>query len=245
MRYSLGLPLLVSMCAHAAAGFWDGRYVVEEGIGNTVGGSHMFVEYVVTLACGASPPCAIGMGGFQTDEELLCTAHEVGSKLILAFKSHSGGNPANTHGVSVYDAGSPLWAFEWLEGTQKRILRTTWQTLGTMDGKPQPPGVYVEKDIPRSKIAACPSVVHEGISYSSHGAEVTARQLSTNKVLWAAKLPVPLYKSAYNPALEEDAQWNLVCVKQVGAAEVMVTDGLNHRFAMDRQSGKFRRVDAD
>ena len=146
-----GLVFVGSLCANAMAGTWDGRYVFTDHIGHTAGGSPMSVEYVVTVTPAVARPCFIRMEGFQTDEELLCTARENGNKLVLDFKSYADGSVKNIHGVGVYPVGAPLLTLEWLENKSGRTLRTTWQNLGALDGKPKQPGVYFRQDRPQGR----------------------------------------------------------------------------------------------
>ena len=89
-----------------------------------------------------------------------------------------------------------------------------------------------------AKVADCPPIVSGGIQYSSHANEVQAVMLATGKVLWRTALFNETYIGARDPAEEEDVQWNIACVREVRARDVLATDRRKRVFRLDRFSGK-------
>ncbi len=89
-----------------------------------------------------------------------------------------------------------------------------------------------------AKVTDCPPIISGGIQYSSHANEVQAVMLATGKVLWRTALFSETYIGARDPAEEEDVQWNIACVREVRARDVLATDRRKRVFRLDRFSGR-------
>lgn len=83
----------VSASGHAASTpGWDGAYVWEDALGR-VGGSNaaesaaMFVTYTLMIGLGTGETgCWLSIEGFQTDQEIACTAMAQGTSLVVRFE---------------------------------------------------------------------------------------------------------------------------------------------------------------
>jgi outer membrane protein assembly factor BamB len=89
-----------------------------------------------------------------------------------------------------------------------------------------------------AKIADCPAISKNGTEYSSHSNYVQAINQSTGQLLWRTQLFTELYTKEFSPELEEDVQWNIACIREVQAKEVVVSDKKGRIFRVNRTNGK-------
>lgn len=94
MAPALAPALAVAAPAHAASTpGWDGTYVWEDALGriggsNPAEGAAAFVTYTLTIGLGTGETgCWLSAEGYQTDEEIACTATTQGTSLIVKFDS--------------------------------------------------------------------------------------------------------------------------------------------------------------
>ncbi|TDK66396.1 hypothetical protein [Sapientia aquatica] len=88
-----------------------------------------------------------------------------------------------------------------------------------------------------SKIGNCTPLVENGVEYSSHSNYVQATEIQTGKLIWQTELFKEKFIGEYNPKLEEDVQWNIVCVRTIVGDEILVTDGKHREFKVNKKSG--------
>ncbi len=104
---------MVALAALTAAGSaiaapapWIGNYVFEEELGPNLSKTIvLFVTHELSLTVG---DCRLRAQGYQTDEEIRCTAAPRGSGLELRFKSYADGQTVNKYGTKIYTVGEPL-----------------------------------------------------------------------------------------------------------------------------------------
>lgn len=60
---------------------------------------------------------------------------------------------------------------------------------------------------------------------------------STGKVLWKTTLFAETYAGKLEPVLGEDVQWNIACVVEVQATEIIVKDTRKRTFRVSRATG--------
>ena len=89
-----------------------------------------------------------------------------------------------------------------------------------------------------AKIVDCPAIARGGVEYSSHDNYVQAVRHSTGALVWRTVLFTEPYTREFDPQLEEDVQWNIACLREVQAAEVVVSDRRGRIFRVSRASGK-------
>ena len=66
---------------------WTGTYAYEGSFGRTAGGTGVVALYEIRIGAKPVTDCRITIDGFQTDETLLCAAHEEAATLTLRFRS--------------------------------------------------------------------------------------------------------------------------------------------------------------
>lgn len=98
---------------------WHGNYQYEAFLGENVAEDQIIIEYTLKLA---DKSCSVTREGYQTNETLICSAHENGEDLEIKFKSYEGGSITNIYGVSVYPPQSILFKLTKTDGE----LITTW-----------------------------------------------------------------------------------------------------------------------
>lgn len=104
------VALALSAPAHAASTpGWDGTYIWEDPLGR-VGGSNaaegvaVFVTYTLTIGLGTGETgCWLTIEGYQTDQEIACTAVAQGTSLVVKFDSL-----VNSARPARYPAGAAL-----------------------------------------------------------------------------------------------------------------------------------------
>lgn len=138
LRAVIGLLLAVAV-GPAWGVDWTGIYAYEGSFGRTAGGTGVVALYEIRIGAKPVTDCRITIDGFQTDETLLCAAHEEAATLTLRFRSYEDGKSVNRYGVTVYAPGAPLIALHRMpDGT----LETSWLALRTLDGGTPPRGRY-------------------------------------------------------------------------------------------------------
>jgi hypothetical protein len=110
---------IISACAENTS--WNGSYIYEASLGDTVGGDAAVVTYKLTV----SPnKCEVSIEGFQTSESIICKTKEADHTLDINFQSYSDGSIKNKYGINVYKVGSLL-----LQLKRTDNLITTWGEL--------------------------------------------------------------------------------------------------------------------
>jgi len=102
--------------------------------------------------------------------------------------------------------------------------------------------VLFASHLSHAKIVDCPPVVADGVEYSSHANYVQATARASGEVIWKTVLFADTYARKPNPRLEEDVQWNIACIREVGQDEVFATDLLQRVFRLNKSSGKLLDV---
>ena len=110
---------IISACAENAS--WNGTYVYEATLGDTVGGDSAVVTYTVTIA---PNKCELSIEGFQTSDSLICKAKDMDNKLSVNFQSYADGSIKNKYGVAIYKVGDLLFQLN-----RTKDLITTWGAL--------------------------------------------------------------------------------------------------------------------
>ena len=132
----LTLISLLPLHAYSAPPDWQGEYAYTASYGATKGGSAISADYVVRLSNGGNAgSCEIEISGFQTYEEIVCTAEPAGNSISLRFKSYKSGEVKNAHGVAVYQPGQVLLVFERAQKNGRSTLLTHWSGITGLDGK--------------------------------------------------------------------------------------------------------------
>lgn len=114
----------------AAAPSWDGAYVYEANLGETVGGVTAASNYRLTLS---HEQCTLKIQGYQVDEAIRCETKEVGNSISVVFVSFSNGDVKNIYGVEAYPPGKPLFSLY----RSGRLVETEWQELKPTDETPK------------------------------------------------------------------------------------------------------------
>ncbi|WP_294261285.1 DUF5991 domain-containing protein [uncultured Sphingomonas sp.] len=119
---------------------WNGTYVFESDLGrDAVGqGYAIGVEHRLTLGRGG---CRLTAEGFQSNEDIRCTATPTANGLRIAFKGYADGGTTNQYGVAQYKPGATLFTLT----RGKRGVVTTWGAYEP-DGIKGKSGVYFRKD---------------------------------------------------------------------------------------------------
>jgi len=130
-----GLAHLSPAMADAAPGGWNGRFHYVFDGGRTVGGSGIVVSYTLVLSPGS---CRFTARGFQTDEDIVCTARATPGKLAVAFRRYGDGGTTDRYGNAVYAVGDTLFALERRGG---RVI-TRWKGYTLPDERLHRPAVY-------------------------------------------------------------------------------------------------------
>ena len=145
------LAPLLAQHALSAQPDWQGDYAYTASYGATQGGSAITADYVVRLANGGNArSCEIEISGFQTYEEIACTAEPAGNSISLRFKSYKSGEVKNAHGVAVYRPGQVLLVFEQAQKNGRSALLTHWSGIMGLDGKKPPTGETFRRVKPAS-----------------------------------------------------------------------------------------------
>ena len=74
--------------------------------------------------------------------------------------------------------------------------------------------------------------------YLSHSHTVTAKNRKTGGVLWETQIPMDEYSRPFDPNLERDVQWNIICSIRVLAGRLKVMNSKGEIFFLDRETGK-------
>lgn len=123
---ALAILALTTMAAPAAAQpGWNGtyRYSVDQGRDGAGAGNAIGVDYKLML--GGRAGCRLTAQGFQTNEDIRCTATPVRGGVRIAFERFADGKVANAYGVIRYRPGAALFTLT----RGRRSLVTTWGTL--------------------------------------------------------------------------------------------------------------------
>ena len=110
----------------AAAAFaqsqWAGSYTYEENGGRTAGGTAIFITHDLNVSDGGDGLTAtLDANGYQTSKDLLCTAKEVGAKLMIYFDSYGENNVFES-----YSKGDLLLTLERKKIKGKDVILTYW-----------------------------------------------------------------------------------------------------------------------
>lgn len=114
---------------------WDGTYTYAFDGGQNAGGSATVVTYTLALT---PTSCRFSADGYQTDEDIMCTATRTPNSVNVAFKSYADGGTTDRYGNAVYSVGDPLFA---LERNGAKVF-TRWKGYTLPDEKPHRPAVY-------------------------------------------------------------------------------------------------------
>lgn len=124
----------VPVAAPARAG-WDGTYRYAFDGGRNAGGDAIVVTYTLVLT---PATCRFSAAGYQTDEDMVCTATRTPERVDVAFKSYADGSTNDAYGNPVYSVGDSLFALE-RNGAQ---VFTRWKGYTLPDEKSHRPAVY-------------------------------------------------------------------------------------------------------
>src|SRR5688572_18715995 len=84
---------LTSVLGLFAQSSWVGPYVYEENGGRTAGGTAIFITHELNVMDGGDGLTAvIQANGYQTSNDLMCTAKADGTKLMIYFESYGENN---------------------------------------------------------------------------------------------------------------------------------------------------------
>lgn len=89
-----------------------------------------------------------------------------------------------------------------------------------------------------AKIGDCPAVVLGDMVYSSHANAVQAHDRASGAVRWRTELFPEGPVGALDPALEQDVQMNIACVRAVRAGQVVATDRTGRTFRLRARDGR-------
>jgi hypothetical protein len=92
------------------------------------------------------------------------------------------------------------------------------------------------------KIGDCPPVVDGDIQYLSHANYLQAIEKKSGNILWKTTLFTETWVLEYNPKIEADAQMNIACVRRVSGDNVVVTDGRDRTFLVNKVTGKITKA---
>lgn len=138
MRKLAALGLIAAATIAATPAPWTGKYVFEEEIGPNLSKTMVnFITHELTLT---ATDCRLKAQGYQTDEEIRCTAQPRGANLELRFKSYGDGRTVNKYGTRIYEVGEPLLTLSRPAGK----LTTRFQSYSVVD-RFKKPGVYFKK----------------------------------------------------------------------------------------------------
>lgn len=132
---------IISACAENLS--WNGSYIYEAALGDTIGGDSAVITYTLVVA---SNKCEITIEGFQTSESIICKTKELENKLDVNFQSYSDGSVKNKYGISLYKVGGLLFRLNRTDN-----LTTTWGEL-LPDEKLAKEGHYFIKELASKKI---------------------------------------------------------------------------------------------
>ncbi len=121
--------------AQASPAGWDGAYHYAFDGGRNAGGDATVVTYTLMLT---PTTCRFSAEGYQTDEDITCTATRTSDRVDVAFKSYADGSTNDAYGNAVYSVGDSLFALE-RNGAQ---VFTRWKGYTLPDEKPHRPAVY-------------------------------------------------------------------------------------------------------
>ena len=126
---------IISACAENAS--WNGSYIYEASLGDTVGGDAVVVTYKLTVA---PEKCEVSIEGFQTSESIICKTKALDNLLDVNFQSYADRSTKNKYGIAIYKVGSSL-----LQLKRSDNLITTWGELLPDDKLPKT-GKYFIKE---------------------------------------------------------------------------------------------------
>jgi hypothetical protein len=112
---------LCTLCACAKNAEFNGVYVYESSLGNTIGGDAIVVTYELTVN---DQVCEIKIEGYQVAEKLICKIQQSDALLNVYFRSYDTSTVENKYGVRVYQENGLLFT---LSKTDELI--TTWVDL--------------------------------------------------------------------------------------------------------------------
>lgn len=130
------IPLFF-MASCQSSDSWNGTYVYEADLGRNVADTPVLVEYTLKIDNGT---CRIGVIGYQTDEDIICTRAVKDGSLDVMFKSYGDGKITNIYDVKVYDVGSVLFRLS----SDSSGMITIWENLAPDDNVVKS-GVYFIK----------------------------------------------------------------------------------------------------
>jgi hypothetical protein len=88
-----------------------------------------------------------------------------------------------------------------------------------------------------AKIVDCPPIESAHVTFRSHANYIETVDAEAGKTLWRSTLFPESDVATVDKGLEEDVQWNIACIKEVNASEVVATDRNGRVFRLDRFSG--------
>jgi len=122
MLFSM-LLLMPLACVSQEVFAWKGRYLYQDQLGKTFGGSPMLID--MNLNVKADGSCLLAINGYQVSERIFCRAVSKSTGLQIDFISYDSGKIENEYGVQIYQVGESLFS---LDGSQDKFL-TTWKSL--------------------------------------------------------------------------------------------------------------------
>jgi hypothetical protein len=93
-----------------------------------------------------------------------------------------------------------------------------------------------------AKIVDCPPISEGHVEFRSHSDYVESTDTLTGKLLWHSILVTGSDSRNFDPSLEEDVQWNIVCIREVRRDQVIATDKRDRVFYLNKKSGKIFKI---
>lgn len=141
----LAITAITAMAMMAAAPAmaqpgWNGTYVFEADLGRDGAGAGNAIGVEHRLTLGGRGGCRLTAEGFQSNEDIRCTATPTANGVRIAFKGYADGGTTNQYGVAQYKPGATLFTLT----RGKRGIVTTWGAYEP-DGIKGKSGVYFRK----------------------------------------------------------------------------------------------------
>jgi hypothetical protein len=89
-----------------------------------------------------------------------------------------------------------------------------------------------------AKIADPPPLTQGNVSFASHFNYVEATDIRTGKLLWKTTLFPSGYTKEYDPALEQDVQWNIINRLHLDADVIVAQNSKGEEFRIDSKTGQ-------
>jgi hypothetical protein len=141
MRWTMALGLAIAAAwPLSAQPGWSGTYVFDADLGRDAVGRGNAIGVEHRLIIGGRDGCRLMATGFQSDEDIRCTARAGRDGLRVAFKSHGDGSVRNRYGVAQYRPGAVLFTLS----RAGRGIVTTWGSYRP-DGAVKPSGAYFRR----------------------------------------------------------------------------------------------------